>query len=413
MIIMRTFSGSEVGRFLEPILWNAKESVWVCSPWIGKEYMEKLVELSRQGIDIRIITSNVDYNQPAITLIKAREHPNFSFIVLDQEQGKFIHSKIYVADNERAVTGSANLTYSGLHSNDETVHVTENVEEAHEVQRNFMELWLKYEKAGVKREALAAEPSKYVKNALPLNFAYSSIPGIIDTITKGLSTLPGKHKKVTITNVKLNYYPYYYFEYIFRGAVQIPVLVWEDKGSCMIDGVERVPCESSIVLNDLSIYPLKDYPVPVDEKISTFITPSKISSDREALTLAIDYVVRKNTRQYDKPYYDRTYPRVYIPNKRDITIVKGQNVHVPLWHIQFEMGGSSYNTTILGSSGTVWQTKFTCPECSGEYDTCFSHICQICGKKVCFNCIKTSGFIRKKELCSECKGQSFQIGTKS
>ena len=137
---MKTYSGSDAGSLIEPMLWNAKKAVWVISPWLGKKYAEQLASLSQRGIEVRIITSNQDYNIESLEILKASENPNLLPLVLRKEKSDdkstFVHAKIYIVDNELAVSGSANLTYSGLHSNCEILSITETKEEIQQRQRN-------------------------------------------------------------------------------------------------------------------------------------------------------------------------------------------------------------------------------------------------------------------------------------
>ena len=48
-------------KYFEPIF-NAKKMVWVCSPWISKLYAERLYDLSRKNVEVRIVTSDNEYN---------------------------------------------------------------------------------------------------------------------------------------------------------------------------------------------------------------------------------------------------------------------------------------------------------------------------------------------------------------
>lgn len=65
--------------------------------------------------------------------------PEYLVPVKVYPESRMAHSKIYVVDDV-AVTGSANLTRSGLWRNIETVTVHEGPE-AEEVARQFLELW--------------------------------------------------------------------------------------------------------------------------------------------------------------------------------------------------------------------------------------------------------------------------------
>jgi hypothetical protein len=80
---MKTYCNSQAGTQIEPRLWNARESVWVISPWLGKDYAKRLALMSQKGIEIRIITSYDDFNIDSLEILKACENPNLRFLVLD------------------------------------------------------------------------------------------------------------------------------------------------------------------------------------------------------------------------------------------------------------------------------------------------------------------------------------------
>jgi len=88
---MKTYTGANSGSQIEPVLWNARESVWMISPWIGKNYAKQLASLSQRGVEVRIVTSNVEYNGESLEIFKAAENSNLMLLVLDQEKAAFIH----------------------------------------------------------------------------------------------------------------------------------------------------------------------------------------------------------------------------------------------------------------------------------------------------------------------------------
>jgi phosphatidylserine/phosphatidylglycerophosphate/cardiolipin synthase-like enzyme len=104
---MKTYCGSNAGSQIEPVLWNARESVWIISPWLGKNYAERLASLSQKGIEVRIITSYVDFNVESIEILKASENTKLRLLILDKEKTAFIHAKIYIVDNKYGISGSA------------------------------------------------------------------------------------------------------------------------------------------------------------------------------------------------------------------------------------------------------------------------------------------------------------------
>ena len=57
-------------------------------------------------------------------------------------RGNFVHEKVYISDS-MAITGSANLTYSGMHKNTERIAIIDSRKEIGELRRHFEELWHK------------------------------------------------------------------------------------------------------------------------------------------------------------------------------------------------------------------------------------------------------------------------------
>ncbi|MEM3199718.1 MAG: phospholipase D-like domain-containing protein [Candidatus Micrarchaeaceae archaeon] len=51
-----------------------------------------------------------------------------------------VHEKLYIGENE-AIVGSANLTYSGMHSNIEHIEIIKDKEEIEKITRHFYKLW--------------------------------------------------------------------------------------------------------------------------------------------------------------------------------------------------------------------------------------------------------------------------------
>src|SRR4030042_714052 len=221
---MKTYSGSNAGSKIEPVIWNAKDSVWIISPWLGKNYTKRLAALSQKGIEVRIITSNVDYNIESLEILKASENPNLRLLVLDKDKPKekatFVHSKIYLVDKEHGIAGSANFTYSGLNSNVESLSITENKEEAQQIEMDFMRLWMDLEREGMSTEELSNGTSYSIRNALPLLKNYEDII------------------QPNIVNKQLLYHPYYFFEFSFRvSAGKYPPVIFDRQGFVVVDAV--------------------------------------------------------------------------------------------------------------------------------------------------------------------------------
>lgn len=69
----RSYTGRDVGRILEPLLRGARRRLWVSSPYVSVEYALLLAEKAREGVDVRLITSNASSNAAALeALVEAR-----------------------------------------------------------------------------------------------------------------------------------------------------------------------------------------------------------------------------------------------------------------------------------------------------------------------------------------------------
>ncbi len=385
---MKTHSGPNSGSKIRPLLDNAKESVWIVSPWLGKEYAKLLAELSQKGIEVRIITSKVDFNLESLEILRACEKQNLTFLVLDKERGDekgvFIHAKIYLADKKFAISGSANLTYSGLNANIESLSIAETPDEVQQIENDFMRLWLKYERNSLSKDALSSGTSFSIRKALPLASYSESL----------------ESKKVQET--KLTYYPYYFFEFIFRGSVRSPPLFFEDKGYLVMDGITREIVDDDLLVGEINSKPVTDYVLNTEGKYKLEIMQPK-TGYQESKELAFDYIIRTNTRNYVQYYGRRSYDRLYVPRKYDISFLKNYLVSVPVWTFDSKnIDGLKHNSSILGSSGALWKDSIYCPICKSKTWESEIFNCEVCGRRLCHNCIRETGLIFKKKLCLPC-----------
>jgi hypothetical protein len=386
---MKTYSGSNAGSYIKPLLENAKESIWIISPWLGKEYARLLVSLSQRGVEVRIITSKVDYNLESLGIFTACENPNLYFLVLDRERpddkATFIHAKMYLVDKKFGISGSANLTYSGLNTNVESLSIAETEEEIQHIERDFMRLWLRYEKESMSREALTDSTSYSIRKSLPLsnNLAFIDQPNI--------------------ERKELVYYPYFFFEFIFRGFVRSPPLVFEDNGFLVLDGISRQIVNDTLLVHEINNKPATDYILKTDGKYKLEIAQPKISDFREARELVLNYIIKKNTRNYVQYYGNRGYDRVFVPRRYDISFIKSDFVQVPIWYLEmYEPDGLKHQKITLASSGNVWNEKIYCPVCQTKIWIKDAINCETCGKKLCQRCIQETGLIFKKRYCPSC-----------
>ncbi len=66
----RVYSGRDCGKFIEPLIRNARRRLWIVSPYISREYAELLVEKAHQGVDVRVVTCDVDESRDAIRVLR-------------------------------------------------------------------------------------------------------------------------------------------------------------------------------------------------------------------------------------------------------------------------------------------------------------------------------------------------------
>jgi len=173
---VKTYSGKDVGKYIEPALEKAKKRIIVISPWISKKYLDLLIQKAREGVKVIIVTSSKNKNLkdfenacgtegnggsllilffmlfvaflyyyqlpwiPGIikvvfpflffglslwlliwkTIREAERRISLPLEIYVVDDTHFVHSKIYVFD-DIVITGSANLTQHGLWKNTESI----------------------------------------------------------------------------------------------------------------------------------------------------------------------------------------------------------------------------------------------------------------------------------------------------
>jgi HKD family nuclease len=384
---MKTFSDKNAGSVLLPLFEKATESVWIVSPWLSKQYAELLAQLSKRGLEVRLITSKVDTNLNALEVLRASENPNLHYLILETDKASdkavFVHAKIYLVDKRFGVSGSANLTYSGLHTNVESLNMAETENEIRQLETDFMRLWLKYEKSSISKEELGSGTKFFMQKALPL--------------APRLTQTPSSHRG------KLVYSPYYFFEYLFRGSVRSPPLFFEDKGLLVMSAISRQIVGDTILEKEIDSSHEQDYIVDTKGKYDLEILQPKIASFREANELALDFIIKKNTRTYQQYYGHRAYDKLYVPRRYDISFLKAKLVQVPLWYITcFDPDRYWHEKTIFASSGTIWKDLILCPTCNTKTVANKLFYCDGCRKIICSACGKEKGIFLKKFLCPSC-----------
>jgi HKD family nuclease len=385
-------------KYVEPIF-NAKKMAWVCSPWISKSYAEKLYDLSRKGVEVRIITSDDEYNADTFSYLSQllprdskTQSTNFDVHFIKKE---IVHSKIYVIDENYAVTGAVNFTYSGLIKQTNNFTIAEN-QEVEAIKNDFMRLWI-----GFKSENVRPTQST-LKDVLPIiPYEKAVLPEIKNW------------RILDTTSAKLTINPYYKIQYSLLENVRLPWYqqkVVEDNGTVIIDASngEVLNCNESenhtksVIIRDLSnISPLKESVLETSEEYEVENREWDVKVDcYKAEKLAINYIMEKNRRNipYNDRYEGQKY-QSYVPSYRAITIRSTDLRLVPTWHFEYAFKDRNFEKTLLASSGEILQSSF---HMNGA-------ICEDCGRSIteqrtwqCPNCFK---LLCPSEIsrCSSCQ----------
>lgn len=452
-------------KYVEPIFY-AKQLAWVCSPWISKSYAEKLFNLSRRGVEVRIITSDDFYNSDTYSyLSQLSQNTNFDVHFIKKEA---VHSKIYIIDNKYAITGAVNFTYTGLNRQTNNFTIAEN-EEVEPIIKDFMRLWI-----GFKSEDIRPIQAT-LKNILPvMSYEKAVVPEISNP-----NILQIKSAKIIIS-------PYYKIRYSLLENVKLPwyqQTVVEDKGTVIIDACngellkqnEKTNSSSNAIIRELNkVAPLRESVIDCSEKFELENREWDLKVDNyKAEALAINYVKERNRRNiYYNDKYEGTKYQSYLQSERAITILSKDLILVPTWHFNYHFKNKTFENVVLGSSGEMLKSSFhkggaicedcgksvsknearkcpncnkwicasetilcsscenvfhkthlhktcsicnqticqscatICPICNEEYGKNHSTICKDCGLTLCSNCIITSGMILKKKRCPNCDKKS-------
>lgn len=182
---MKTYVGRGAGAFLESQISNAEQYLLISSPWINPKYAEKLVRLARNGVIVKVITSNEKgENQAAIRVFEKALKPERDWLGRVKKDWapppmdvkvvgeRLVHAKIYCVDGRYAVVGSVNFTEKGLWSNAEHIIIFEKPEEVEIIEEDFAKLWKLYETKEIVTEITSkSEKKSLVKRILGLGLS--------------------------------------------------------------------------------------------------------------------------------------------------------------------------------------------------------------------------------------------------
>lgn len=386
---MKRFSGRSVGKYIEPKLRSAINSVYVCSPWISPEYAETLVRMAHKGIEIKIITSDDDLNQKTLSVLFGFSNEKLKTLIVPKEEAGLVHSKCYIVDHRYAFVGSANFTWKGFNENYEQIDMYEGEDEVAPIELNFLRLWIELDKYKT-NEKYPSPKSVYIRNSLPVNVDVTEI------LNKGLlgSSSP---KKLEII---LEFLPYYFFEYSLRGGSTYYSRVFEAHGTVTVCAQTReVKHDPDPVPSHFEKYRTSDFKIINTGKFSVKLNPLGPVQQDEAKQVALDFIKKKNTQEYKVSRYSRTY----IPSDRDIRFLRHYPAYLPVWSIDYQKDKNQFKTVAFASSGEVWVEMMMCPDCQKMKNINQTSICSVCHTRFCNNCIKKKGIFDWSPICKRCK----------
>ncbi len=183
------YSGTDSYKYIEPLLRERGSRLIVVSPYIGADYARLIVReagkksvyvltseasrsasqeealrilrgaerLSRRYVAIMaylslLLAASLVIHSYYLALLVASVMMAFSVVLLSTSRShgrylhlkiagpNFVHEKLYISDT-KAIVGSANLTYSGLHRNVEHIEIIRDGARRRELIAHFESLW--------------------------------------------------------------------------------------------------------------------------------------------------------------------------------------------------------------------------------------------------------------------------------
>lgn len=127
-------------RIYIDILNNAQNYVHIMTPYLvpGYEMMQALIYAAKRGIDVKIILPHIPDKKYAFALAHSyyKKLIRAGVKVYEYTPG-FVHSKVFVSDNMRAVVGAINLDYRSLYLNFECAVFLYSVPQIRDVDADF------------------------------------------------------------------------------------------------------------------------------------------------------------------------------------------------------------------------------------------------------------------------------------
>ncbi len=177
-----SYSGQDSYKQVDALIAHARK-LMIVSPYISNGYAKVLAARAASGVSVRVVTSESAVGKGSVlkggfgmpyvkailflvlldaisiylgfiyttliislmiailgTLSFARRRGISLNMVVKVSRDRFVHEKIYLSD-DIAITGSANLTFSGMHRNVEHIYVIRDPARVRELRAHFERLW--------------------------------------------------------------------------------------------------------------------------------------------------------------------------------------------------------------------------------------------------------------------------------
>lgn len=128
------------------IIQRAENYVYIMTPYLilDETFQTSLTYAAKKGVDVRIITPHIPDKKMVFANTRRfyRELVEAGVSIFEYEPG-FIHSKVFLSDDKRAVVGSINLDYRSLYHNFENAVYLESGEFSNKVKEDFEKTFLR------------------------------------------------------------------------------------------------------------------------------------------------------------------------------------------------------------------------------------------------------------------------------
>lgn len=142
-----------VGEMLYTDMLNRAESyVHIMTPYLilDSEMITALTFAAKRGVQVQIIMPHVPDKEYAFALAKTYYHQLMAAgVEIYEYLPGFVHSKVFVSDNHKAIVGTVNLDYRSLYHHFECGLYIQDNEEVDAIERDFLETRAKCKKIGL------------------------------------------------------------------------------------------------------------------------------------------------------------------------------------------------------------------------------------------------------------------------